>query len=103
VSSSPVRAHAADPDEAHAILVAPAPTHIDTVATARIPKSVSTTSERGEMSDAGNGPEADDDGTDSATSGSILDDGGIDTDARAGRSLGIEPDKEPDDETKQEM
>ena len=35
--------------------------------------------------------------------GSILDDGGIDTDERAGRSLGIEPDKEPDDETKQDM
>jgi hypothetical protein len=35
--------------------------------------------------------------------GSILDDGGIDTDARAGRSLGIEPDKEPDEKTKQEM
>ena len=35
--------------------------------------------------------------------GSILDDGGIDTDARAGRSLGIEPDKEPDDETKKEI
>src|SRR3954452_22800577 len=35
--------------------------------------------------------------------GSILDDGGIDTDARAGRSLGIEPDKEPDDQTKKEI
>src|SRR3954462_9530944 len=35
--------------------------------------------------------------------GSILDDGGIDTDERAGRSLGIEPDKEPDDDTKQDM
>jgi hypothetical protein len=35
--------------------------------------------------------------------GSILDDGGIDTDERAGRSLGIEPNKEPDDETKQDM
>ena len=35
--------------------------------------------------------------------GSILDDGGIDTDERAGRSLGIEPNKEPDDETKEEM
>ena len=34
---------------------------------------------------------------------SILEDGGIDTDERAGRSLGIEPDKEPDDETKQDM
>jgi hypothetical protein len=36
-------------------------------------------------------------------SGSILDDGGIDTDARAGRSLGIDPHTEPDDQTKQEM
>ena len=35
--------------------------------------------------------------------GSILDDGGIDTDARAGRSLGIDPQKEPDEATKQEM
>jgi hypothetical protein len=35
--------------------------------------------------------------------GSILDDGGIDTDERAGRSLGIEPDAEPDDDTKKEM
>ena len=40
---------------------------------------------------------------DSDNKGSILDDGGIDTDARAGRSLGIDPQKEPDDETKQEM
>src|SRR3954462_11695106 len=35
--------------------------------------------------------------------GTILDDGGIDTDARAGRSLGIDPDKEPDDQTKREI
>lgn len=35
--------------------------------------------------------------------GSILDEGGIDTDARAGRSLGIDPDAEPDEQTKQEM
>ena len=36
--------------------------------------------------------------------GSILDDGGIDTDERAGtQPAGIEPDKEPDEETKQEM
>lgn len=35
--------------------------------------------------------------------GSILDDGGIDTDARAGRSMGIDPSAEPDDQTKQEM
>jgi hypothetical protein len=37
------------------------------------------------------------------TGGSILDDGGIDTDARAGRSLGIDPGKEPDAATKQEI
>src|SRR4051812_40983779 len=35
--------------------------------------------------------------------GSILDDGGIDTDERAGRSLGIEPNAEPDEDTKKEM
>ena len=45
---------------------------------------------------------ADDNGG-SDEGGSILDDGGVDTDERAGRSLGIEPNKEPDDETKQEM
>ena len=45
-----------------------------------------------------------DDEKDSGDEGkSILDDGGIDTDERAGRSLGIEPNKEPDDETKQDM
>ena len=50
------------------------------------------------MSDAENDGEKD-----GGEGGSILDDGGIDTDERAGRSLGIEPDKEPDDETKQDM
>jgi hypothetical protein len=35
--------------------------------------------------------------------GSILDGGGIDTDARAGRSLGIDPAKEPDEQTKQQI
>ena len=40
---------------------------------------------------------------DNDESGTILDDGGIDTDERAGRSLGIEPNKEPDEDTKQEM
>lgn len=35
--------------------------------------------------------------------GSILDDGGIDTDERAGRSLGIDTDAEPDEETRREM
>ncbi|GAB3663834.1 hypothetical protein GCM10027596_27490 [Nocardioides korecus] len=35
--------------------------------------------------------------------GSILDDGGIDTDERAGRSQGIDVDSEPDDDVKQEM
>src|SRR3954471_2540903 len=52
---------------------------------------------RGRMSDTENGDDTSNDG------GSILDDGGIDTDERAGRSLGIEPDKEPDDDTKQDM
>ena len=47
------------------------------------------------MSDA----EHDTDQTDSgAEGGSILDRGGIDTDARAGRSLGIDPYQEPDEE-----
>jgi hypothetical protein len=49
---------------------------------------------RGPMSDE---KESSDEG------GSILDDGGIDTDERAGRSLGIEPDAEPDEDTKKEM
>jgi hypothetical protein len=49
------------------------------------------------MTDSGSSPAS------SAGGGSILDNGGIDTDARAGRSLGIEPDKEPDEQTKQEM
>jgi hypothetical protein len=53
-----------------------------------------------QMSDASNGPA---DTSDENAGGSILDDGGIDTDARAGRSLGIEPDKEPDEETKQQI
>jgi hypothetical protein len=35
------------------------------------------------------------------TRGSILDGGGIDVDARAGRSLGIEVDKVPDEQTRQ--
>src|SRR6478752_7546621 len=52
---------------------------------------------RGRMSDTENGDDTSDEG------GTILDDGGIDTDERAGRSLGIEPDKEPDDDTKQDM
>ena len=41
-----------------------------------------------------------DDGKDE---GSILDDGGIDTDERAGRSLGIDTQAEPDEDTKKEM
>jgi hypothetical protein len=56
------------------------------------------------MNDAEHGPE---DGTEEKDSGSgggsILDDGGIDTDERAGRSLGIDPGEEPDDETKREI
>jgi len=35
--------------------------------------------------------------------GSILDNGGIDVDERAGRSLGIDPTKEPDEETKRQI
>jgi hypothetical protein len=35
--------------------------------------------------------------------GSILDDGGIDTDERAGRSLGIEPEATLDEETQEEI
>lgn len=50
--------------------------------------------EQGKGNDNGDGPDE---------GGSILDDGGVDTDERAGRSLGIQPDKEPDDETKQDM
>jgi hypothetical protein len=34
---------------------------------------------------------------------SILEDGGIDTDERAGRSQGIDPHSEPDEETQQEI
>ena len=42
-------------------------------------------------------------GRDADRSGSILDEGGIDTDARAGRSLGIDPGQEPDEQTKQQI
>src|SRR5215217_3016921 len=35
--------------------------------------------------------------------GSILDDGGINVDERAGRSLGIDPYAEPDEATKQQI
>src|SRR6478735_498850 len=52
---------------------------------------------RGRMSDTQDGDDTSNEG------GSILDDGGIDTDERAGRSLGIEPSKEPDDDTKQDI
>ena len=49
--------------------------------------------------------DTDDSGSDGGSDGgsNILEDGGIDTDERAGRSLGIEPDKEPDEDTKQDM
>src|SRR5690349_18167996 len=56
------------------------------------------TSGGAQMSDSEN--DAQDSGNEG---GSILDDGGIDTDERAGRSLGIEPNKEPDEDTKQDM
>jgi hypothetical protein len=51
------------------------------------------------MSDAPNS----NDQTGPAEGGSILDDGGINVDERAGRSLGIDPYAEPDEATKQEM
>ena len=41
--------------------------------------------------------------TSSDDESTILEDGGVDTDERAGRSLGIKPDEEPDEDTKQEM
>ncbi len=47
--------------------------------------------------------DGDGDGQEDRDGGSILDDGGIDTDERAGRSQGIDVDSEPDDETKQDM
>jgi hypothetical protein len=43
------------------------------------------------------------DRTDSGHEGSILDEGGIDTDARAGRSLGLDPYAEPDEQTRREI
>jgi hypothetical protein len=52
------------------------------------------------MSDATSGNDRRDAGREG---GSILDDGGINVDERAGRSLGIDPYKEPDDETKREI
>ena len=52
--------------------------------------------------------ETDDDRTgqqagDPASDGGSILDGGIDTDARAGRSQGIDPEAEPDEETQQEI
>ena len=38
-----------------------------------------------------------------AEEGTILDEGGVDTDERAGRSQGIDTESEPDEDTKQEM
>ena len=51
------------------------------------------------MSDA----RSDDEREPGTQGGSILDDGGIDVDARAGRSLGIDPYQEPDEETRQQI
>lgn len=51
--------------------------------------------------DHGEAPDFDDDGH--SEEGTILDDGGVDTDDRAGRSQGIDTETEPDDDTKQEM
>jgi hypothetical protein len=36
-------------------------------------------------------------------SGSILDDGGVDADSRAGRSMGLDPNQQPDEETKRQI
>ena len=56
------------------------------------------------MSDADdNADEKSSDTNDGQDEGSILDDGGIDTDERAGRSLGIDTQAEPDEDTKKEM
>src|SRR6478735_5616325 len=56
------------------------------------------------MSDADDhADEKSSDTNDSKDEGSILDDGGIDTDERAGRSLGIDTQAEPDEDTKKEM
>ena len=56
------------------------------------------------MSDADDhADEKSSDTDDSKDEGSILDDGGIDTDERAGRSLGIDTQAEPDEDTKKEM
>jgi hypothetical protein len=41
--------------------------------------------------------------SDDERDGTILDDGGIDTDERAGRSQGIDTTSEPDDEVKEQM
>src|SRR4051794_138480 len=47
--------------------------------------------------------QSDDEEQGSRREGSILDDGGIDVDERAGRSLGINPYEEPDEETKRQI
>ena len=59
-------------------------------------------SDSGKSSDSGDSSDSGE-SSDSSDEGSILDDGGIDTDERAGRSLGIDPQAEPDDETKSEI
>ncbi|ROR89890.1 hypothetical protein [Nocardioides aurantiacus] len=51
--------------------------------------------------DQGESPDFDGDGH--SEEGTILDDGGVDTDERAGRSQGIDTESEPDEDTKQEM
>ncbi len=51
--------------------------------------------------DQGEAPDFDGDGH--SEEGTILDDGGVDTDDRAGRSQGIDTESEPDEDTKQEM
>jgi hypothetical protein len=52
------------------------------------------------MSDADSGKDQQDS---KREGGSILDDGGINVDERAGRSLGIDPYAEPDEATKKEI
>jgi hypothetical protein len=66
---------------------------------AGIPRRATTNTERCPMTDAQH--DLDDDS--GSNGGSILDNGGIDTDARAGRSLGIDPHEVPDEQTQREM
>lgn len=66
-------------------------------------ESTSSTDERDEsrIPDDTQHREFDEDGH--AEEGTILDEGGVDTDERAGRSQGIDTESEPDEDTAQEM